>query len=186
MIGRFYGELDPAAPLNSGIVDLGKVPRNANGMVEYSSDFYILKPLDLSKGNGAILYDVNNRGNKLALYQFNSAPLVNDPTRRPDNKLLVSYKQYAYIKYCNEIRQGYLIVFINDIELDRARTAVKAIEIDVLNEKDDIDTDAIWERADSEIRGQFVNRDQCQSELNRLLQQYAGIRPADTFMKKDF
>src|SRR5215472_9475805 len=84
VVGRFHGELDPAAPLNSGIVDLDKAPRNANGMVEYSSNFYILKPLDLSKGNGALLYDVNNRGNKLALYQFNGAPLVNDPTTAAD------------------------------------------------------------------------------------------------------
>lgn len=93
LIGRFYGELEPAAPLNSGIVDLDKAPRNANGMVEYSSDFYILKPLDLSKGNGALLYDVNNRGNKLALYQFNSAPLVNDPTTAADagNGFLLRY-----------------------------------------------------------------------------------------------
>lgn len=93
LIGRFYGELDPAAPLNSGIIDLDKAPRNTNGMVEYSSDFYILKPLDLSKGNGALLYDVNNRGNKLALYQFNSAPLVNDPTTVADagNGFLLRY-----------------------------------------------------------------------------------------------
>src|SRR5262249_59709064 len=47
--------------------------------IEYSSDFYILKPVDTQKGNGALLYDVNNRGNKRALIQFNSAPASNDP-----------------------------------------------------------------------------------------------------------
>jgi Alpha/beta hydrolase domain len=80
IIGRFHGELDPAHPLNAGIVDLDKAPRNALGRVEYSSDFEILKPLDLAKGNGALLYDVNNRGNKRALIQFNNAPASNDPT----------------------------------------------------------------------------------------------------------
>ncbi len=80
IIGRFHGELDPAQPLNAVIVDLDKAPRNARGMVEYSSDFYILKPVDLAKGNGALLYDVNNRGNKRALAQFNSAPSSNDPS----------------------------------------------------------------------------------------------------------
>ena len=74
VIGRFHGELDPAQPLNAVIVDLDKAPRNARGMVEYSSDFYILRPIDLAKGNGALLYDVNNRGNKNAPSQFNSAP----------------------------------------------------------------------------------------------------------------
>src|ERR1700686_4864088 len=56
IIGRFHGELDPTHPLNAGIVDLDKAPRNASGRVEYASDFYILKPVDMSKGNGALLY----------------------------------------------------------------------------------------------------------------------------------
>src|SRR5215472_13985037 len=80
VVGRFHGELDPAAPLNAGIVDLDKAPRNPRGRVEYSADFYILRPVDLAKGNGALLYDVNNRGNKRALVAFNSAAASNDPT----------------------------------------------------------------------------------------------------------
>jgi alpha/beta hydrolase family protein len=80
IVGRFHGELDPAHPLNAGIVDLDKAPRNTRGKVEYSSDFEILKPVDLAKGNGVLLYDVNNRGNKRALIQFNNAPPSNDPT----------------------------------------------------------------------------------------------------------
>ena len=80
VVGRFHGELDPAAPLNAIIVDLDKAPRNARGQVEYASDFYILRPADLAKGNGALLYDVNNRGRKYALVQFNSAPASNDPS----------------------------------------------------------------------------------------------------------
>jgi Alpha/beta hydrolase domain len=79
VVGRFHGELDPKLPLNTAIVDLDKAPRNAKGQVEYSADFYILRPADLTKGNGALLYDVNNRGNKLALFQFNSAPASDDP-----------------------------------------------------------------------------------------------------------
>jgi hypothetical protein len=39
VVGRFRGELDPKAPLDAVIVDLDKAPRNARGMVEYSSDF---------------------------------------------------------------------------------------------------------------------------------------------------
>jgi hypothetical protein len=80
VVGRFHGELDPADPLNAVIVDLDKAPRNSRGKVEYASDFYILRPSDLAKGNGALLYDVNNRGNKRALIGFNSAPASNDPT----------------------------------------------------------------------------------------------------------
>src|SRR6202035_3903376 len=84
VVGRFHGELDPALPLNAVIVDLDKAPRNAQGRVEYSADFYILRPADLTKGNGALLYDVNNRGNKRALIAFNSAPAGNDPAKAAD------------------------------------------------------------------------------------------------------
>jgi hypothetical protein len=84
VVGRLHGELDPALPLDAVIVDLDKAPRNARGQVEYAADFYILRPADLAKGNGALLYDVNNRGNKRALIAFNSAPASNDPATPAD------------------------------------------------------------------------------------------------------
>jgi hypothetical protein len=77
--GRFHGELDPEHAMNKGIVDIGLAPKNARGRVEYSADFDIIKPLDLAKGNGALLYDVNNRGRKVALGNFNDAPAGNNP-----------------------------------------------------------------------------------------------------------
>ncbi|HEV8675891.1 MAG TPA: alpha/beta hydrolase domain-containing protein [Methylomirabilota bacterium] len=80
VVGRFHGELDPGHPLNRVIVDLDRAPRNARGAVEYAADFYIMKPVDLAKGNGALFYDVNNRGNKIVLHQLNSAPRENDPS----------------------------------------------------------------------------------------------------------
>ena len=45
-----FGELDPTDPKNAVIVDIALAPRNANGKVEYSFDFYILKPIDLTQG----------------------------------------------------------------------------------------------------------------------------------------
>ena len=53
VVGRFHGELDPAHPMNRVIVDLDLAPRNARGRVEYSADFYLLRPVDLARGNGA-------------------------------------------------------------------------------------------------------------------------------------
>src|SRR5438128_2263012 len=44
----------------------------------------MLVPRDLSKGNGALLYDVNNRGNKLALGMFNRGGGGNDPKTLKD------------------------------------------------------------------------------------------------------
>src|SRR5262245_419340 len=51
IVGKAFGELDPNDPRNSVIVDIKLAPRNARGKVEYSHDFYILKPIDLGKGN---------------------------------------------------------------------------------------------------------------------------------------
>src|SRR5215472_9567414 len=62
--GTAFGEIDPHDPLNTVIQDIELAPRNSRGMVEYSMDFSILKPIDTSRGNRTILYDVVNRGNK--------------------------------------------------------------------------------------------------------------------------
>ena len=48
------GELNPTDPLNVGIVNINKAPRNVRGNVEYKMDLFILKPIDLKKGNGRI------------------------------------------------------------------------------------------------------------------------------------
>jgi hypothetical protein len=78
VVGRFRGELDPKSLLNAIIVDLDKALRNARGMVEYSTDFYILKPVDVTKGNGALFYELANRGNKGILRRFNYPAGSND------------------------------------------------------------------------------------------------------------
>ena len=59
--GKAYGEIDPNDPANTPITDIALAPR-VNGMVQYSMDFSILKP---ENGNGTLVYDVVNRGNKL-------------------------------------------------------------------------------------------------------------------------
>lgn len=75
-VARFA--IDPKHPCNKAIIDLDRAPRNADGKVEFETDFVILAPKDPSKGNGALFYDVNNRGNKLALRFFNYAAGGND------------------------------------------------------------------------------------------------------------
>ncbi|HEV3204446.1 MAG TPA: alpha/beta hydrolase domain-containing protein [Gemmataceae bacterium] len=81
-IARFA--VDPFHPRNKDIVDLQLAPRNAQGKVEFESDVFILTPKDPAKGNAAIFYDVNNRGNKYALRFFNYGTGSNDPTTSAD------------------------------------------------------------------------------------------------------
>ena len=68
IVGIAHGEVDPNDPLNAIIQDIELAPRNDRGMVEYSTDFYIIKPKDMSKGNGMLVYEVVNRGNKGGLW----------------------------------------------------------------------------------------------------------------------
>src|SRR5688572_923669 len=65
--GMFQGELDPAAPANAAIADLGLAPRNARGRVEYRGDFEILRPADPAKASGTLLYEAPNRGHEFLL-----------------------------------------------------------------------------------------------------------------------
>jgi hypothetical protein len=77
--GRADGELDPADPRNALITDIELAPRDAGGKVKYSMDIYILKPIDLTKGNHKVFMDVNNRGNK-PFGNFNGSTGGNNPT----------------------------------------------------------------------------------------------------------
>src|SRR6185295_19515431 len=63
LTGTAYFEVDPADPANSGIVDIDKAPRNANGNVTFSTQVMIVKPVDMARGNHKIFYRINNRGN---------------------------------------------------------------------------------------------------------------------------
>ncbi|HEY3243808.1 MAG TPA: alpha/beta hydrolase domain-containing protein, partial [Phycisphaerae bacterium] len=60
------------------ITDILLAPRNASGHVEYAHNFYILKPLDLSKGNHKMMYEPPNRGGK-TFATLNRSSGGNDP-----------------------------------------------------------------------------------------------------------
>ena len=79
IIGVVHYAIDPEVAPNAAIVDLEYAPRNRQGRVEFSADLFMLAPNNLLHGNGAALYEVNNRGSKLALWFFNEARQSNDP-----------------------------------------------------------------------------------------------------------
>src|SRR5271167_2594194 len=83
--GKFFGEVDPADPLNAAITDIRLAPRNERGMVEYSGAFLIIRPVDATKGNHRLLFEINNRGNILSFGLFNDAAKnSNDPSTAAD------------------------------------------------------------------------------------------------------
>jgi hypothetical protein len=82
--GKAFFTVDPSLEANRIICDVDKAPRNEKGLVEFSSDIYVLKPRDPARGNGAALYEVSNRGRKGMLAMFNRAGGSLDPRREAD------------------------------------------------------------------------------------------------------
>ncbi len=80
IIGRAYGEVDPADRRNALIQDILLAPKNARGMVEYVATFTLLRPLDPTKGNGVLLHDMVNRGSKLMLPTFDRTCAMGEAT----------------------------------------------------------------------------------------------------------
>jgi hypothetical protein len=83
--GVARGALDPRASDNAGIVDLDKAPRNEAGLVEYATDFFVLRPAEPRQGSGILVYDVTNRGSKRILQLLDDVP-ANDPIAVNDPK----------------------------------------------------------------------------------------------------
>ena len=84
LTGRIYFEIDPGNTANRIIADIDKAPRNAAGRVEFSSDFYLIKPKDAGRGNGTVLYEVSNRGGKAMVGFFNLGGGGLDPQSAAD------------------------------------------------------------------------------------------------------
>ena len=64
LAGRISFEVDPGARMNRAVADIGYAATNAAGRVEFTADFYLLKPKEAARGNGTLLFEVSNRGGK--------------------------------------------------------------------------------------------------------------------------
>ncbi len=78
--GQLFYAIDPAirqTPRSSTSISRR---RGRMGGFAFEGDFILLKPIDLSKGNRRLLYDVNNRGNLYMLRHINDAVGSNNPS----------------------------------------------------------------------------------------------------------
>jgi Alpha/beta hydrolase domain len=66
--GTAIGELDPDDRHNSIITDIKLAPRNTNDKVEYVATFTLLKPMDMSRASGLLVYGISNRGGRAVGY----------------------------------------------------------------------------------------------------------------------
>ena len=78
VVGTVEFALDPAARQNQAGVDLAKAPRDQRGEVVFTADLFLVKPVDVRRGNGRLYYEVPNRGGKgiLRRLQYAEGALV--------------------------------------------------------------------------------------------------------------
>ena len=72
--GKGHFAVDPLHPANARICDLKLAPRNAAGLVEFTSDLSIVLPLDASRANGRGVVELPNRGRRRVVAMMNCAP----------------------------------------------------------------------------------------------------------------
>jgi hypothetical protein len=99
---------------------------------------------------------------------------------KPVNRLRLLYANYKYVKLCYATRLGYLVVWINDVEMDRTKTAVSAIERELLSQDPSLNTRDLW-NAVGEPRPQHVEEHVCRQTYSQVL----SLAPAAP-MPKDF
>lgn len=96
--GTLHFAIDPNNSANETIADLGLTPRDAKGLVTFTTDFRMIRPVDQQRGNRRILLDIPNRGKPLALRNINSAAdVAPEAPMDPGNGFLM--------------RQGYTVVW---------------------------------------------------------------------------
>ena len=90
--GIVHFAVDPEHSANATVTDLKLAPRNAAGLVEFSSDFRILQPVNLELGRRRLFFDILNRGRGPALRNFNNAPdLAPDEPLQAGNGFLMRH-----------------------------------------------------------------------------------------------
>jgi hypothetical protein len=83
IIGTAHFAVDPKDPRNRVVADIDRAPVNAAGKVEFTSDFYVLRPKDDARSNGITLVDVLNRGRKPVMTSFTRGGTI-DPSTEAD------------------------------------------------------------------------------------------------------
>ncbi len=116
--GTIEFALDPKDPHNARITDLDRADRAGDGRVHFTSDLMVLRPVDQTRGNGVLLFEVTNRGRLGLLTRFNGAPAADNPMAAADfgNGYLM--------------REGYTLVFVGwefDIQPPMIRVEAPAL-----------------------------------------------------------
>ena len=180
LVGKVYGEVDPKNRLNRIVVNLDKAPRNRRGRVEYRSDFFILKPVDMARGNGKIFFDAPNRGSKRLLSFLNDAPATNDPSAVTDAGNGFLMRQGYTIVWCGW--QGDLMPINNWLVLDvpvaqnRGKPIVSNVRTEIVVDEKNVKSQPL--SADERVKSyEAASRDKSRATLTVREKSYGKRTP---------
>ena len=65
-----------------------------------------------------------------------------------EDDLSIAYRLYAQIKACHKSRQGYVMVYVNNVEMKKAKELVKKVETAIFKKDPSLEKkkDLIWKR----------------------------------------
>lgn len=78
--GVLHFAADPLDDANREIVLLTAAARDPQGLVRFDADFCLLQPVDPGRGDGKLLFDILNRGRRVAVNVFNGGEAPPTPT----------------------------------------------------------------------------------------------------------
>jgi len=87
----------------------------------------------------------------------------------PSSRIVNAYRLYTMVKYCNQVREGYLVKYVNDVEMERAEVVIRAIVNKAKSEDPSVDTDKLWSQAQQATNGQMASQSYCEMYYNQLL-----------------
>jgi hypothetical protein len=106
--GRAVFTFDPKLPANQPIVDITYAERNADGLVEATANFVIIRPRDAAQSNGTVLFEVSNRGGEYLSTMFNEAPGSGASWKSAGNGFLMRHGYtLAWVGWQFDLIQGY-------------------------------------------------------------------------------
>jgi hypothetical protein len=75
------------------------------------------------------------------------ARLAEIEARKPINRLYRAYSLFARVDFCRQVREGFVVVWINGPEYERSYAAVKAVESKAMAEQPELNSDDVWQKA---------------------------------------
>ncbi|MBR0694248.1 hypothetical protein [Bradyrhizobium lablabi] len=79
----------------------------------------------------------------------------------PHGQVRRAYAAYALVRYCYQIREGYAVKYINDVEMERAEVMIKAVVVKWKKEEPGMDTDLMWTQAMQRAQDKPIDAQSC-------------------------